>query len=454
MFDRAQAVVALDPGIATQIKHANTVLQVRFPVRIKGTTQVFTGWRAVHSEHKLPVKGGIRYAPYASQEEVEALAALMSYKCAVVDVPFGGSKGALVIDPKKYSTDELERITRKFAEELIERGYIGPGINVPAPDVGTSAREMNWIAEEYLSMHPHDINASACITGKPRENGGIDGRVEATGRGVQYGLREFFRHADDVKRASLDGSLEGKSIIVQGLGNVGYHVAKFLEEEDGARIVAIIERDGALISDQGLHVEDVHAHRAETGGLQGFKDADFAADGRAILESEVDILIPAALENQITEQNAHRIRAKLIAEAANGPVTYEADEILRVAGKVILPDFYLNAGGVTVSYFEWLKNISHVRFGRMERRLDELKGKKIVELVESMVGKKAPEHLAAEIKTGAREIDLVRSGLDDTMRTAYGEIREVFDSRNDVLELRTAAFVVALQKIARYYKQP
>lgn len=451
MFDRAQSVLGLEPGLAEQIKHANSVLQIRFAVRIKGRYEVFTGWRAVHSEHRLPAKGGIRYAPYADQQEVEGLAALMSYKCSVVDVPYGGSKGALAIDPKKYDPEDLERITKAFAEELIKRGYIGPGVNVPAPDVGTSAREMGWIVEQYLSMNPSDINASACITGKPMEHSGIDGRTEATGRGVQFGLREYFRSPDDVAKAGLSGGLEGKRVIVQGLGNVGYHAAKFLEEEDGVKIVAILERDGALTSERGLHVEDVRAHMLETGGVAGFPDAGHAVDGKALLEGDADILIPAALENQITSENAHRIRANLIAEAANGPVTYEADEILRVAGKVVIPDFYLNAGGVTVSYFEWLKNISHVRFGRMDRRLDELRGKRIIQLMEQMVGKKAPPELAGAIESGASEIDLVRSGLDDTMRTAFHDIREVWMERNDVLDLRTAAFVVALRKIARFY---
>ena len=358
---------------AEQIKANNNVYQVRFFVKFRDRYHTFTGWRSVHSEHRLPVKGGIRFSPTVDQDDVEALAALMTYKCAIVDVPFGGSKGGLRIDPRKYTEFELERITRRFAQELIKKDYINPSQNVPAPDMGTGPREMAWIADTYQTLHPEDLNAIACVTGKPFSQGGIQGRVEATGRGVQYALQEFFRHPEDVKRAGLEGGLGGKKVVIQGLGNVGFHVAKFLEEEDDAKIVSIIERDGALFSDQGLSVEKVFAHLQEHGGVKGFENATYTQDGASALEAECDILIPAALEGQITLQNAPRIRAHLIAEAVNGPVTYEADNYLREQGKVILPDAFLNAGGVTVSYFEWIKNLSHIRFGRLDRRHEEIR---------------------------------------------------------------------------------
>lgn len=450
-YDRAVATMKLPPGLPEKIKQCNSVFMVRFPVGFRGRYEVFTGWRAVHSEHRLPVKGGIRYAPDVDQEEIEALAALMSYKCALVDVPFGGAKGGLRIDPRDYDEDGLERITRRFTQELIKKGYIHPSLNVPAPDMGTGPREMAWIADTYKSLRPDEINAVACVTGKPVTQGGIAGRVEATGRGVQYGLQEFFRHPDDVKRAGLEGRLGGKRIVVQGLGNVGFHAAKFLADEDGAKIVGVIERDGAVINDDGLDIEELKQYMVGANGVEGFPDGTYEPDGLSVLEMDCDILIPAAMENQVTSENAPRIRAKIIAEAANGPLTFEAQEILRRHGKVVIPDVFLNAGGVTVSYFEWIKNLSHIRFGRMERRLDELRGTQIIELIETMVDKKVPDEWAAKMKRGAEELDLVRSGLDDTMRRAYQEIREVRLSRQDVPDLRTAAFVVAIEKIALTY---
>ena len=451
MAGRAAATLDLPPGLAEQIRICNNVYQVRFFAKLRDGYRTFTGWRAVHSDHRLPVKGGIRFSPHVGQDEVEALAALMSYKCAIVDVPFGGSKGGLCIDPKEFHESQLERITRRFAQKLSEKGYISPSLNVPAPDMGTGAREMGWIVDTYQMLHPDDINAIACVTGKPVTQGGIRGRVEATGRGVQYGLREFFRHPEDVSSAGLEGSLEGKRVVVQGLGNVGYHAAKFLSEEDGALIVGIIERDGAIVSEGGLPVEDVSAFKKGHGGIKGYSGGTYVEDGNSVLEAECDILIPAALEGQIHSGNAPRIRAPLIAEAANGPITYEADESLRKQGKVIIPDAYLNAGGVTVSYFEWIKNLSHVRFGRLDRRHEEVKGRQVIEIIETMVGRPVPEHLSAKLCQGADELDLVRSGLDDTMRQAYNEIRETYLSNDAVPDLRTASYAIAIEKIARSY---
>jgi glutamate dehydrogenase (NAD(P)+) len=421
-------------------------------VKIRGEYKVFSGWRAVHSEHRLPVKGGIRYADFANQQEVEALAALMSYKCAIVDVPYGGSKGALCLRPKDYTEEELEKITRRFTQELNKRSLVSPGLNVPAPDMGTGGREMAWMADEYRQLNPQDINSLGCVTGKPVEDGGIHGRTEATGRGVQFGLREFFRHPDDVKRAGLEGDLDGKRIVVQGLGNVGFHASKFLTEEDGALVTAIIERGGAIINDAGLDIEAVHAHRMETGSVKDFPGAEFVEDGPSVLEKECDILLPAALESQIHLGNADRIQTKIIAEAANGPVTYGADEILRNKGVVIIPDAYLNAGGVTVSYFEWIKNLSHIRFGRMERRYEEAQSKGLVEAIEEATGKTLSDAVKQKLISGPDELDLVRSGLDDTMRQAYNNIRNIYNARESVVDLRTAAFVLAIEKIADSYK--
>lgn len=451
MVDRAFGAMDLPPGLPEQIKATNSIYRVQFPVEIRGRLQVFTGWRAVHSEHRLPAKGGIRYSTMVNRDEIEALAALMSYKCAIVDVPFGGSKGGLVIDPSQYQEDELEAITRRFAYELAKRGLISPSENVPAPDIGTGEREMAWIADVYRMDFPQDINAVACVTGKPVTQGGIAGRTEATGRGIQYALREFFRHPDDVKETGLEGTLADKRVVVQGLGNVGYHAAKFLQEEDGARIVAIAEHDGALRSEKGLDVENVREYMRHTGGIANYGNGDFLEDSAQALELDCDILIPAALENQIHAGNADRVKARLIAEAANGPVSFDADQILHKNGKVVLPDAFMNAGGVTVSYFEWVKNVSHIRFGRLDRRIEEARGRHVVQLVEQMTGKPVPEELAAPLLAGASELDVVRSGLDDTMRLAYNQIREIRRGRQNVPDYRTAAYVSALGKIATAY---
>lgn len=442
----------LPPGLPEQILACNRVFQVKFPVRMDdGKYRVFTGWRAVHSEHRLPVKGGIRYTPQVNQDEIVALAALMSYKCAIVDVPFGGSKGGLIINPSEHSDAEMESITRRFARQLIEAGYISPSANVPAPDMGTGSREMAWIADVYKTLRPNEINYFASVTGKPVANGGIRGRVEATGRGIQYVLQEFFRHPGDVKLTGLEGHLDGKRIVIQGLGNVGYHAAKFLSEEDGARITRIIEHDGSLTNEKGLEVEKIRQHIIETGGVKGFSGATYQPNGTASLEMDCDILIPAALEGQITAKNAGNIKAKMVVEGANGPVTFNADQILNERGIVVLPDLYVNAGGVTVSYFEWIKNLSHIRFGRMGRRQEEYQGKLIVEAMEMLSGKQLPANISEELMIGSDEIALVRSGLDDTMRLAYQEIRKVFHGNPKIKDFRTAAFVIALQKIARTY---
>lgn len=448
-YDLAEKTLDLPPGLGEKIKLCTSVFMVRFPIGFRDGYRVFTGWRVVHSEHYLPVKGGIRYAPQVDQEEVEALAALMSYKCAIVDVPFGGAKGALRINPKEFDASAIERITRRFARELAKKGYISPSLNVPAPDIGTGEREMAWMADEYRRMDPTDINAIACVTGKPVSQGGIAGRSEATGRGVQLGLREFFRHPDDVREAGLEGGLSGKRIIIQGLGKVGYPAAKLLQEEDDARIVAILEHNSALVNPQGIRVEAAHRWLREHGSFEGFDEGTVIPANPALLEEECDILIPAAMEGQITAENAGRIKAPLIAEAANGPVTYRAHEILQKHGKTTIPDIYLNAGGVVVSYFEWIKNLSHIRLGRLGRRADEARGGHVVAALEELTGKEVPAYLARRIRHGADELDLVRSGLDDTMRDAYQQIREVYRVHDDIPDLRTAAYRLAIERIAR-----
>ena len=457
MFNRAVALMDLPPGLEEKIRVCNATYTVRFGVRLRGKIQTFTGYRSVHSEHMEPVKGGIRFSLGVNQDEVEALAALMTYKCSLVEAPFGGSKGGLCINPREYDEHEMELITRRFAYELAKRDLIHPSQNVPAPDMGTGEREMAWIADQYKRMNTTDINGAACVTGKPVNAGGIQGRTEATGRGVQYALQEFFRHPEDVAKSGLTGSLDGKRVIVQGLGNVGYHAAKFLADEDGAIITGIIERDGALFNPDGLDVEAVFNWIRGRGGVTGFPDAAHTAEGAAVLEEECDILIPAALEGVINLSNAERIKAPLIIEAANGPITAGADDILRDKGTVIIPDMYANAGGVTVSYFEWVKNLSHIRFGRMQRRQEEARHQLVVDELERLdrylgdAWSMTPDFKKKYLR-GAGELELVRSGLDDTMRTAYQSMREVWHTREDVDDLRTAAYLVSIGKVAASYR--
>lgn len=452
MFNRAASFMDLSPKLIEKIRICNATYIVRFGVRLRGEVHTFTGYRAVHSEHKEPVKGGIRYSLDVNQDEVEALAALMTYKTALVDLPFGGSKGGLCLNPRDWEEDELERITRRFTFELARRDLIHPSLNVPAPDMGTGEREMAWMVDEYRRLNNTNMDANACVTGKPVHLGGIAGRTEATGRGVQYALREFFRHKKDAKQAGLRGDLSGKKVIIQGLGNVGYHAAKFISEDDGAKIITVIERGGVLRNPKGINIEALKQHMLAGEPLSSFDGAAYTQNDPRALEDECDILIPAALEGAINLSNAHNIKTKLIIEAANGPVTAMADKILRDRGVVIIPDMYANAGGVTVSYFEWVKNVNHMRFGRLQRRRDESKNILLLNELEGRGQLKFSQKFKSDYIEGADEIDLVRAGLDDTMRGAYNNIRETLLERPELEDLRTAAFYTAINDIALHYR--
>lgn len=451
-FDDAAAFTQHPKGLLDQIKICNSVYSFKFPVRTQQGYQVISGWRAQHSHHKLPVKGGIRYSEDANEDEVKALAALMTYKCAVMDVPFGGAKGAVKINPKNYTLHELEQITRRYTSELIKKNFIGPGVDVPAPDYGTGQREMSWIVDTYSAFHPGQIDALACVTGKPVSQGGVRGRLEATGRGVFFGLREVCSHEDDMKQLGLEKGLEGKRIVVQGLGNVGYNAAHFCQQ-GGAVIIALAEFEGAIHNPNGLDVEAVMKHRKETGSLLNFPGATNLNTREDALELDCDILIPAALENQITEENAGRVKAKILAEAANGPTTARAAEILLRRGVLVIPDIYLNAGGVTVSYFEWLKNLSHVRFGRMGKRFEATSNEKLLRVIEENTGRRLSDSERRTVARGADEIDLVNSGLEESMAVAYDQIREVWKADSKIPSLRTAAFIGAINKIATCYAE-
>jgi glutamate dehydrogenase (NAD(P)+) len=451
-FDKAAKFTQFDPGLLEQIKQCNSVLRMNFPVRIGDKIEVIKAYRVQHSQHKLPCKGGIRFSDMVNLDEVMALAALMTYKCAIVNVPFGGAKGGIAINPRNYSAYDLERITRRYTTELVKKKFIGPGEDVPAPDYGTGEREMSWILDTYMAMNPGEVDAMACVTGKPITQGGVRGRKEATGLGVFYGVREVCSMPDMMQRLGLTTGIKGKKVVVQGLGNVGYHSAKFFHEA-GALIVGLAEYEGAIANPEGLDVEAVVAHRKANGSILNFPGATNISNSPDALELPCDILIPAALENVINGENAPRIHAKIIGEAANGPLTPEADEVFIAKGTLVIPDMYLNAGGVTVSYFEWLKNLSHVRYGRLEKRFTENQNIGIVEQIEKLTGHQIEEDARKKLVHGPDEVDLVYSGLEETMITATREIIECWKSNPDITDMRTASFVVAINKVATIYGQ-
>lgn len=449
-FDKAAPFTNAPKGLLDQIKICNSIYKMNFPVKWGNEVRVIEAYRVQHSHHRMPTKGGIRYSVHVDQDEVMALAALMTYKCALVDVPFGGAKGGIKIAPRKTPVEILETITRRYTVELIKKNFIGPGIDVPAPDYGTGEREMAWILDTYMTMRPGEIDGYGCVTGKPISQNGIHGRTEATGRGVVYALNEACSYEDDMKALGLSTGLDGKRVIVQGLGNVGYHTARIIRQY-GAVVIAVAEADGAVYNEQGLDIDDLYRYRQEKKSVRGYQKGKVIADSASALELDCDILIPAALEKQITDKNAPRIKAKIIAEAANGPVTPAAEQILLKKGIMIIPDIYINAGGVTVSYFEWLKNLSHVKFGRMQKRWEEKHQTNFIKLVEDLTGKKVSAKRINDLIHGAQEIDLVNSGLEDTMIEAYRDIREFKKRHKKIPDLRTAAFAVSINKIRDSY---
>ncbi|GAC1424237.1 MAG: Glu/Leu/Phe/Val dehydrogenase [Chitinophagaceae bacterium] len=451
-FDKAAKFTSIDPGLLEQIKQCNSVYRMHFPVKIGDKIEVIKAYRVQHSHHKTPCKGGIRFSTSVNLDEVMALAALMTYKCAIVNVPFGGAKGGISIDPKKYTTYELEKITRRYTHELIKKNFIGPGTDVPAPDYGTGEREMAWILDTYTSMKPGEIDALGCVTGKPVTQGGVRGRREATGLGVFYGLREVCNMPGIMEKLGLTPGVQNKRVIVQGLGNVGYHAARFFRE-GGAKVIALAEYEGAIMNVEGLNEEEVFQHRKKTGSILNFPGATNIAHSGDALELDCDILIPAALENVIDGKNAPNIKAKIIGEAANGPLTPDADDVFIKNGVLVVPDIYLNAGGVTVSYFEWLKNLSHVRYGRMEKRFTENMNSHILGQMEELSGKKVAPKERDFIMHGADEADLVYSGLEETMTAATREIMEAWKANPSIPDMRTAAYVVAINKVGTSYAE-
>lgn len=449
-YDRAARLSSHPPGLLDLVKSCNSVYRMRFPVRNdEGDITVVDGYRAQHSHHRLPCKGGIRFSLTVSQDEVIALASLMTYKCAIVGVPFGGAKGGVKIDPRTSSPGFRERVTRRYTAELVKKQFIGPSMDVPAPDYGTGEQEMAWIADTYRAMRFDELHSYACVTGKPLNMHGIPGRTEATGLGVCLGIQECVRRRYDMEEIGLAPGLEGKRVIIQGLGNVGFHTGLHLQER-GAIIVGVAEFNGGLLCETGLDVRALKAYHQENGSLEGYSMGVFVADGQALLEADCDILVPAALEDQITAKNANRIRARIVAEAANGPVDFEAETILRERGVLLIPDVYLNAGGVTVSYFEWLKNLSHVSFDRMTARYMEDSKQQMVSVMETLVGHRLSEENRRVVTAGPNELEIVRTALAETMARSYHAIHDLWKTR-DLPDLRTASYAYAIDQVAASY---
>ena len=447
--DKSAKLLNFSDDLLEHLKSTHSLIKVNVGVVLDGKINNFTGWRAVHSEHILPTKGGLRYSETVDQDDTEALASLMTYKCAIVNIPFGGAKGGLKINPKNYTMPQLREITKAFASKLINKGFISPALNVPAPDVGTSEREMEWILETYKTLKPDDINYRGCVTGKPLHRGGIAGRTEATGRGIEEVVREIFRHEDIVKEAGLKNELKDNEIIVQGFGNVGSNLAKHLYNRDNAKIIAIGEFDGYLYNKKGIDINALIEFFQKNKSINNPKLGEFKNNPSELLELDCDILIPAALENAITVDNVDKIKTKLIIEAANGPISFEADQKLFEKGVMIIPDIYVNAGGVVVSYFEWVKDISHIRFGRVEKRFQEQKILDIIDLIDKKTNTKTDFDTIKKIIHGADEEDLAFSGLEDSMRNAFIEI---YNAKKQIKRsFRDSAYYVSLKKIRNFY---
>ena len=447
--DKSAKLLNFSDDLLEHLKSTHSLIKVNVGVVLDGKINNFTGWRAVHSEHILPTKGGLRYSETVDQDDTEALASLMTYKCAIVNIPFGGAKGGLKINPKNYTMPQLREITKAFASKLINKGFISPALNVPAPDVGTSEREMEWILETYKTLKPDDINYRGCVTGKPLHRGGIAGRTEATGRGIEEVVREIFRHEDIVKEAGLKNELKDNEIIVQGFGNVGSNLAKHLYNRDNAKIIAIGEYDGYLYNKKGIDINALIEFFQKNKSINNPKLGEFKNKPSELLELDCDILIPAALENAITVDNVDKIKTKLIIEAANGPISFEADQKLFEKGVMIIPDIYVNAGGVVVSYFEWVKDISHIRFGRVEKRFQEQKILDIIDLIDKKTNTKTDFDTIKKIIHGADEEDLAFSGLEDSMRNAFIEI---YNAKKQIKRsFRDSAYYVSLKKIRNFY---
>lgn len=459
-FTVAASHTSISPDLIERMRQPANMAAFNLPVRMdSGEVKIFKAYRTQHSTHMLPTKGGIRYAESVDQDEVNALACLMSLKCATVSVNFGGAKGGVCVDPKKHSLLEVERITRRYTTELNRRNLIGPGMDVPAPDYGTNAQDMAHIRDTYAELNPGELFLSGCVTGKPVNQGGIRGRQSATGLGVFFTLDAALNNEYVHEKSGLDGpasGLDGRTVIVQGLGNVGYYAAKFIAEKSSARVIAVLEHDGAVVDrERGVDIELLRTHlNTSRGSIKGFDNGgsptlEFLADPTEGLLLDADVLVPAALEGVIHDGNAKDVQAKVICEAANGPILARADEVLSNAGKVIIPDLLANAGGVCVSYFEYTKNLRGMRLGRLTKRFEEEQGASIADILEEK-GISLSAGQKARLVRGNDELEHVRSGLYDSMTSAV----DIVVARSKALDvpLRIGAYVVALESIADIYQ--
>ena len=400
-LDDAAAYVDVAPDVLERLKHPERVLETNLSVKMDdGTLRTFRAFRSQFNGDRGPYKGGIRYHPGVTRDEVKALSGWMVYKCAVVDIPYGGGKGGIAVDPRNLSDGELERLTRSFAKEL--RPIIGEDRDIPAPDVNTGQREMNWIKDTYETLE--NTTAPGVITGKALESGGSEGRVEATGRSTMLTAREAFDY--------LGKRIEGASVAVQGYGNAGSVAARLLESELGANVVAVSDSSGAVYHPGGLDAADVRSFKDETGSVTGYSGASEELTNEELLTLDVDLLIPAALENAIDGDLAHEVQADVVVEAANGPLTPDADDVLTERDVHVFPDILANAGGVTVSYFEWVQN--RQRFYWPESRVNEELERHIVDAFEGLV-------------------------------SAY--------ENHDLPNFRMAAYVVAIERVVRAYRE-
>lgn len=424
-YDTAIKDLSIPKGLSDQIKSCDSVYHLRFPITLdNGEIKVIDAWHGEHSHHMSPLKGGIRFSSVVNEDEVRALASLMTFKCALVNVPFGGGKGGIKIDSKDYSITELERITRRYTFELYSRNSLGPNTYVPATDYGTTSREMSWIYSTYKTLSNSNIDSAASVTSKNIAQGGVSGRKEATGRGVFIGLRELLEDKEEMAKINLKTGIKDKKVIIQGFGNVGFHTAYFLEAA-GAKIIGICEYNGSIYNSDGLSPDSVKSWLKDGKNLSEYENCKFYDDPYHVFYEECDILVPAALEEVINEANMYKIKAKIIAEGANGPITYEADKYLAKNNTIILPDLYLNSGGVIVSYFEWLKNLNHVRWGRIENQGGN----------------------------SVKEVDLINNALNETMCQAFEEIRTKRRDLKNKITYREAAYKIGIEKIAHTYTE-
>ncbi|BFF93036.1 glutamate dehydrogenase mitochondrial [Drosophila madeirensis] len=441
-------------AILNLIGSVTTSMEVSFPIiKSDGAYEIITGYRAHHIRNRLPLKGGIRYAMDVDENEVKALAAIMTFKCACVSLPYGGSKGGVRIDPKKYTVGELQTITRRYTMELLKRNMIGPGIDVPAPDVNTSGREMSWIVDQYSKTFGYkDINAAAIVTGKPVHIGGINGRNSATGRGVWKAGDLFLQDKDWMDLLKWKTGWKDKKVIVQGFGNVGSFAAKFVHEA-GAKLIGVKELDCQLFNKDGIDINDLIAYKEEKKSIKGYSKAQEAKGD--LLEAECDILMPCATQKVITSENAGKIKAKLILEGANGPTTPAGEKILIDKGVLLVPDLYCNAGGVTVSYFEYLKNINHVSYGKMNSKTTSQLIHEVINSINESLSR-CPDAEFPEIEPNKRlmrirdctkEAEIVDAALQTVMESAAAGIKATANKFETCNDLRKAAYIYAVFKI-------